>query len=280
VTDVHGEVTAAVGAIREMTRVDRHDVAVVLGSGLGSFAERRDGAVAVSYRDLPGFPVPAAEGHSGTMVSAQLGPNRVLMLSGRGHAYEGHDLSTVVLPVRAAVAAGCRTVVLTNAAGGIDPALAPGDLTVIRDHLNLTARNPLAGPNDDRLGPRFPDMTDVYSVRLRRIAGELAATHGWEAREVVYAWWLGPSYETPAEIRMIRTLGADVVGMSTVPEAIAARHMGADVAGLSLVTNRAAGLGAGPLSATEVLEVAAEARPRVERYLAALLAHPGLAAPS
>jgi purine-nucleoside phosphorylase len=275
--DVHGQVTTAADAIRSATGVERHDVAVVLGSGLGSFAARHAEAASVSYADHPGFPVPAAIGHAGTLRSVQLGRNRVLMLAGRGHLYEGHDPATVVLPVRAAVAAGCRTVVLTNAAGGIDPELAPGDLAVLSDHVNLTGRNPLVGRNDDRLGPRFPDMTDVYPERLRRLAREVAAGQGWELRETVYAWWLGPSYETPAEVRMIRQLGAGVVGMSTVPEAIAARHVGAAVAGFSLITNRAAGLGEGALSAEEVLAVAAEARPRTEAFLAAFLAHPEVA---
>ena len=273
---VYSDVMAAAEAIRVATGVDRHEVAVVLGSGLGSFASGFDESPAVSYRDLPGFPVPMAIDHAGTLHSARIGPNRVLLLAGRGHAYEGIDLATVVLPVRAAVASGCRTVVLTNAAGGITPSMIPGDLAVIRDHINLTGRNPLVGPNDERLGTRFPDMTDVYPVRLRRLADDVAAEQGWEMREAVYAWWLGPSFETPAEVRMIEALGADVVGMSTVPEAIAARHMGAQVIGFSLVTNRAAGLAAGHLSAEEVLEVAAATRPRVELFLSAFLARPEL----
>jgi purine-nucleoside phosphorylase len=182
----------------------------------------------------------------------------------------------VTLPVRAAILAGARTVVLTNAAGGIAEGLAPGNLAVISDHLDMTGRNPLIGPNDDRLGPRFPDMSDVYTPALRRLAREVAEEGGETVREVVYAWWLGPSFETPAEIRMLHALGADVVGMSTVPEAIAARHMGAAILGISLITNRAAGLSDSPLSSDEVIEIAHRVRPRLEAFLDRLLARPQL----
>lgn len=275
--DSYPPVQEAAAAIRQRTGMENHDVAVVLGSGLGSYAAGLAKTAAIPYRDIPGFTIPQAVGHAGAAYSVPMGANRVLLLAGRAHAYEGHDLGTVVLPVRAAVAAGCRTVVLTNASGGIAPSLSPGDLTVIRDHINLAGGNPLVGLNDERLGPRFPDMTDVYPAQLRRVAQEVARGEGWSMQEAVYAWWLGPSFETPAEIRMIETLGADVVGMSTVPEAIAARHMGAQVVGLSLVTNRAAGLAAGRLSSEEVMEVAARVQPRLESFLDRFLARPELA---
>lgn len=269
-------VARAADAISTATGHDRHDVAVVLGSGLGKYADGFPSSTTVDFAAIPGFPTPAAVGHRGAVHSVEMGGRRVLVMSGRAHVYEGHDLSTVVLPVRAAVASGCSIVVLTNAAGGIADGLSPGDLTVVGDHVNLTGRNPLVGPNDDGLGPRFPDMTDVYTPRLRILAREVAATEGIELEEVVYAWWLGPSFETPAEIRMIRMLGADVVGMSTVPEVIAVRHMGAEVVAFSLVTNRAAGLTGGHLSSDEVMEVAGRVRPRIEGFLTRFLFSPHL----
>jgi purine-nucleoside phosphorylase len=269
--DLHDRLTATARVIAERTGRDRHDAAVVLGSGLGSFPESLAAAVAIPYRDLPGFPVPAVAGHSGTLFSAVLGPQRILLLAGRAHAYEGHDLDTVTFAVRTSVYAGCRTVVLTNAAGGCGDGLAPGDLVLIRDHLNLTGRNPLVGPNDDRLGPRFPDMTEAYAADLRALARSVGAEEGVALREGVYAWFLGPTYETPAEVQMARRLGADLVGMSTVPEVIAARHMGARVLGISLVTNLAAGISPTPLSHDEVTAVGLEARERFGRLLTALL---------
>ena len=252
------------------------DAAVVLGSGLGAYAVERAEGDSVPYSRLPGFPATGAVGHAGTASVTTAGEHTVLLLSGRGHVYEGHDPASVTLPVRAAILAGARTVVLTNAAGGIAEGLAPGHLAVISDHLDMTGRNPLVGPNDERLGPRFPDMTDVYTPALRRLAREVAEEGGETLPEVVYAWWLGPSFETPAEIRMLRALGADVVGMSTVPEAIAARHMGSAILGISLVTNRAAGLSDAPLSSEEVIEIAHRVRPRVEAFLDRLLARPEL----
>ncbi len=276
--DLYDQVMGAAAAIQERSGAERHDVAVVLGSGLGPLVERRPNSVVMDYGELPGFPIPQAMGHAGRAYSVEAGAHRVLLLSGRAHAYEGHDMATMTLPVRAAVAAGCHTVILTNAAGAIPGWLQPGDLVVIRDHINLAARNPLVGPNDERLGPRFPDMTDVYSPRLRYLARRVAAEDGTEMQEVVYAWWLGPSFETPAEIGMIAALGGDVVGMSTVPEAIAARHMGAEVVGFSLVTNRAAGLSDGRLSSEEVMEVATRARPRIEAFMDRFLAHTDLGA--
>jgi purine-nucleoside phosphorylase len=184
----------------------------------------------------------------------------VLAMQGRVHAYEGHDLQTVVLPVRALVGAGCQVVLLTNAAGGVGEGLAAGDLVLIRDHLNLVGGSPLRGENDPALGPRFPDMTAVYDPRLRRLAEQVAARLSLRLPSGVYACSLGPQYETPAEVRMLRTLGADLVGMSTVPEAIAARHMGARVLGISCVTNLAAGISAQPLSHDEVTETAERVR--------------------
>ncbi len=270
--DVHSQALDLAEAISDLTGVVRHDVAVVLGSGFGAYKDHVQG-VEIPYSRLPGIPTPAAAGHGGALVSTSIGPNRVLLFSGRVHAYEGHPIDQIVAGVRGAIMSGCKVVVLTNAAGGCGPGQKPGDIVLLSDHLNLTGINPLVGPNDDRLGPRFPDLTRTYSPRLRSIARTAAAAEGLEVGEGVYAWFLGPTYETPAEVRMAQVLGADLVGMSTVPEAIAANHMGAEVLGVSLVTNLAAGISAGPLSSDEVIETAGENRGRLIRLLDAVLAN-------
>jgi len=262
---------AAAAAIADRTGRSEHRLAVVLGSGLASYAAELPGAVEIPYGEIPGFPLPRVAGHGGSLFSAEVDGSAVLVFSGRVHTYEGWDLADVVFGVRTAVLSGCGTVLLTNASGGCGDGLAAGDLVLIRDHLNLTARNPLTGPNDDRLGPRFPDMSDVYTADLRRRVLQVADDAGVELREGVYAWFLGPSYETPAEVQMAKRLGADLVGMSTVPEAIAARHMGARVVGISLVTNLAAGISPVPLSHEEVQETADAARGRFTTLLDALV---------
>lgn len=261
----------AASAIHSLTGRDDHALAVVLGSGLSDYATGLPDALAIPYSEIPGFPRPTVSGHAGTLVSAQFGDVRGMILAGRAHYYEGHGLDEVVLAVRAAALAGCRAVLLTNAAGGVNRDFRPGDLVVIRDHLNLTGRNPLMGPNDDRLGTRFPDMSEVYSRRIRGLITAAALKRGFEMPEGVYAWMTGPSYETPAEIRMAAVLGADLVGMSTVPEAIALRHMGVEVGGISLVTNLAAGISSSPLSHDEVKETADAAAERFAGLLDVLL---------
>lgn len=258
-------------AITAATGQDEHRLAVVLGSGLGDYPTGLPEAVEVPYAQLPDFPVPNVEGHAGRLFSAEIAGQAVLFFSGRAHAYEGWPLDKVVAGVRAAVLVGCNTVLLTNAAGGVAESLAPGDLVLIRDHLNLTGLNPLAGPGDERLGPRFPDLTLLYNPNLRALAAAVGEEVGVPLKEGVYAWLPGPSYETPAEIEMVRRLGGDLVGMSTVPEAIAAHHMGAWVLGISLVTNMAAGISPTPLSHEEVGRTAQEARGRFARLLDALL---------
>jgi purine-nucleoside phosphorylase len=260
----------AATVIEQRTGRPTHRLAVVLGSGLGDYASTLPEAVSLPYSEIPGWPVPTVEGHGGTLYSANVG-GPILVLSGRAHLYEGRSLDEVVYGVRAAITAGARIIVLTNAAGGIATGLRPGDLVLITDHLNLTGRNPLTGPNDDRLGPRFPDLTALYTPALRACAHAAAAEVEVDLAEGVYAWLPGPSYETPAEIRMVATLGGDLVGMSTVPEAIAAGHMGADVLGISLVTNLAAGLSTSPLTHEEVQETASSARERFTRLLDRLL---------
>lgn len=262
---------AAAAVICERTGRDRHDVGVVLGSGLSDYADSLDVETTISYRDIPHFPTPGIQGHGGRLVSARVGQGRALVATGRVHTYEGWDLSDVVFSVRTMALAGCHTVLLTNASGGIDPDLTPGDLVTIRDHINLTAHNPLVGPNDSRLGPRFPDLSSVYATSARDIIAATSASLDMPYSEGVYAWWLGPSYETPAEIEMLRRLGADMVGMSTVPEAIALAHMGVRVAGISLVTNPAAGMAPDPPSHDEVTAVAVRTLKRFRRLADALL---------
>ena len=265
------DLQAAAAAIAERTGRAHHDAAVVLGSGLSGYASSFGDAIEIPYADIPHFPEPRVVGHGGSLFSAPVGDGGVLLFAGRVHTYEGWPLDEVVFGVRTAALAGARSVLLTNAAGGLGEGLAPGDLVAIRDHLNYTARNPLVGVNDDRLGPRFPDMSEVYSLRLRSVMRRAFEAAAVPYHEGVYAWFLGPSYETPAEIEMVRRAGGDLVGMSTVPEAIALNHMGVGVAGISLVTNYAAGITDAPLSHEEVTETAAEARERFTAVLDALL---------
>lgn len=236
------------------------DVAVVLGSGLGDFADTLAERSVFPYAAVPHWPASAIVGHAGTLVVGTLAGKRVAALSGRVHYYEGHDLRTVTFAVRAIGRLGIRTLILTNAAGGINVAFAPGTLMVMDDHINLMGSNPLMGPNDERFGPRFPDMTMVYSKRLRELAGEAARRRGLTLAHGVYAAMHGPSYETPAEIRFLRTIGADAVGMSTVPEAIVARQMGVEVLGISCITNPAAGVLPEPLVHDDVMAVARRVR--------------------
>ncbi len=261
----------AAAALAERTGCERHDVVGVLGSGLGAYPDRLTGAIEVAYRDLPGFPLPTATGHAGTAYSVQMGPNRVLLMSGRIHAYEGRSADEVTFAVRTAITAGCRVVVLTNAAGGCAAELASGDLVLITDHVNLAGMSVLEGANDERIGPRFPDMTDVYSPALRGKAVAAAERVGVQLKQGTYCWFRGPMYETPAEVRMAQTLGGSLVGMSTVPEATAARHMGAQVLGISLCTNLAAGISADPLSHEEVVQAGAEAAQRFSALFDELL---------
>jgi purine-nucleoside phosphorylase len=230
-------------------------VAVVLGSGLGAFAENLRDAIVIPYAEIPGWPVTTAIGHAGKLVMGTLEGFPVAVMAGRVHLYEGYTAQQVVYGVRAMVKLGVKSLVLTNAAGGINPGFRAGQMVLISDHINLTGQNPLTGPNDDELGTRFPDMSEVYSKRYRaeaRLAGREA---GLDLAEGVYAALAGPSYETPAEIRYLRTIGADLVGMSTAPEAIAANHAGMKVLGISCVTNLAAGVTDQKLDHKEVLEV-------------------------
>jgi purine-nucleoside phosphorylase len=236
---------------------------VVLGSGLGSFADGVEEAVEIPYGEIPGWPASTAVGHAGTLVLGALARIPVAVMRGRAHLYEGLEPERVVFGVRVLGRLGVEILVLTNAVGAIDTSLAPGQLVLVADHLNLQGVSPLVGPNDDSLGPRFPDMTAAYDPELRAVAREAAAGLGFELPEKVYAAWLGPAFETPAEIRFLRSIGADLVGMSTVPEVLAARHMGIRCLAISCVTNMAAGVTAEPIDHEAVLEIGAQATDRL-----------------
>ncbi|GEJ55672.1 purine-nucleoside phosphorylase [Anaeromyxobacter diazotrophicus] len=272
--ELHDRLSYALAYVRGRTDAPPR-AGVVLGSGLGGFAARLGGAVALPYDQIPEFPVSRVAGHAGRLVLGDLpgadGPVTVAVLQGRVHGYEGWSALDVAFGVRVLCLLGARVVVVTNAAGAVNPELAPGDLVRISDHLNLSGHNPLTGANDERLGPRFPDLSNAYDPALGARLEATAARLGVPLRRGVYACMAGPSYETPAEIRMLRGMGADLVGMSTVPEVIAARHMGVPVVGVSLVTNPAAGLGTAPLSHEEVAAVAAREGERLGALLAAFL---------
>ncbi len=267
-----GQVNEAVAALQEAFGARRPKVGVILGSGLGAFADTLTDAAALPYAKIPHFPVSGVVGHSGKLVAGKVGGTEVLAMAGRVHYYEGHDIARVVFPVRVMIAAGATTLVITNAAGGVNPSYQPGSLVLIRDHLNLMGANPLRGANDDRLGPRFPDMSEAYPASLRAFAVARGRELGLELAEGVYAGLSGPAYETPAEVRMLGILGADLAGMSTVPEVIAASHMGARVLGISCVTNQAAGIAKHKLSHAEVTETAERVRGTFVSLIGAILA--------
>lgn len=259
-------VAALIEAVRQRTDLVP-ELGIVLGSGLGGLADDLEDAVAIPFADLPGWPAATAPGHVGRLLLGRLAGRPVVMLQGRFHLYEGNDPGLVIQPVLLFHALGARIVVLTNAAGGLDPSFGPGTPMIMRDHINLTGRSPLLGPNADGLGPRFPDMTDAWSPRLRRRLHAAAAAEGVDVREGVYIGLTGPTYETPAEVRMLAGLGGDAVGMSTVLECIAARWVGLEVCGVSLVTNAGAGYSDTPLTHEEVLAAGAEAGPRLTRMI-------------
>ena len=256
--------------LRARTKL-RPRVAVVLGSGLGAFADELTDSTSFAYADLPGWPPSTAIGHAGRLIVGTVDGSPIAVLAGRSHLYEGYPPAQVTHGVRVLGRLGVRTIVFTNAAGGVNPALAQGALALISDHINLQGVNPLVGANDDAFGPRFPDMTHAYSPELRARAREVGRELGIDLPEGVYAAMLGPSYETPAEIRFLRTIGADLVGMSTVPEVIVARHMGIDVLAISCVTNAAAGVLPQKLDHAEVLETGQRIAGTLIKLLRALL---------
>jgi purine-nucleoside phosphorylase len=247
-------------------------IGVVLGSGLGAFADELGDRIEIPYHQIPGWPGSTAVGHAGKLAIGGIGGVNVAVMAGRAHLYEGYGMQQVTFGVRVLHALGARSMVFTNAAGGINLALQRGGLVLISDHINLQGSNPLVGPNDDALGPRFPDMSEAYSRQYRERARQVAAELGIAITEGVYAAMLGPSYETPAEIRYLRAIGADLVGMSTVPEVVVANHMGMKVLGISCVTNMAAGvLPEARINHEEVLETGAIVRDTLVRFLKALL---------
>ncbi|SET37694.1 purine-nucleoside phosphorylase [Thorsellia anophelis] len=235
-------------------------IGIILGSGLGAFADELEQAVTIPYGQIPHFAKSEALGHGNELVIGKLGDKHVIAMKGRFHYYEGYSLDQVTFPVRVMKALGVQKLIITNACGAVNTEFNPGDLMLITDHINLTGANPLIGPNDDTLGVRFLDLSEVYNKSMRQTVLDVAKQNNITLREGVYAWWSGPTYETPAEIRMIRTLGADAVGMSTVPEAIIANHSGIKTVGISCLTNMACGILDEPLSHSEVLETAAKVR--------------------
>jgi purine-nucleoside phosphorylase len=236
------------------------DVGIILGSGLGILTEEATNTANIPYREIPHFPVSRVEGHAGQLVKGDIGDTSVLMMQGRVHYYEGWSMERLTLPVRAMEEAGVSRLLVTNSAGGINPEFDTGDLMIIRDHINFMGDNPLRGPNDERLGPRFPDMTQAYSLEMIDEIREAAREEDVWMQEGVYIGMAGPSYETPSEIQMAQRLGADAVGMSTVPEVIAANHQGLEVAGISCITNLASGISESKLSHDEVKETASRVR--------------------
>ncbi|MCP3995194.1 MAG: purine-nucleoside phosphorylase [bacterium] len=261
----------AAKAIASLSGRDQHDAALVLGSGLGDYAAGLPDAVAIPYTEIPHFPRPKVKGHSGTLYSVDVEGKGALVFSGRVHFYEGWDLFDVVFGVRAAALAGCHSFLLTNASGGVSRGLSVGDLVALSDHINLTGQNPLIGENDDRLGPRFPDISDAYNSDLRHLMKDSFEDAAVPYKEGVYTWFTGPSYESPAEIEMVRRIGGDLVGMSTVPEAVALSHMGRRVGAISLVTNLAAGTSDEPVTHEEVQEAAALAKAKFTLLINSLL---------
>jgi purine-nucleoside phosphorylase len=244
-----------------MSKTDyRPTIGMILGSGLGSLADDIENPVAIPYHDIPHFAQSEAVGHANELIIGELMGKTVVAMKGRFHYYEGFSLDEVTFPVRVMKALGVENLIITNACGAVNTSFNPGDLMLITDHINLVGTNPLIGPNNDELGTRFPDLSQVYNPDLRQIASRIAKEQNITMQEGVYAWWSGPAYETPAEIRMIRTLGADAVGMSTVPEAIVAAHGKMKVLGISCLTNMACGILDQPLSHDEVIEVAGKVR--------------------
>ncbi|HUS27872.1 MAG TPA: purine-nucleoside phosphorylase [Kofleriaceae bacterium] len=271
VETLYDRVQTAAAAVRSRINIVPQ-VGLILGSGLGAYGDKLDGKASIPYSDVPYFPQSHVVGHKGTLVAGERSGVRCVAMQGRVHMYEGHTAQTVAFPARVLVALGCKVLIITNAAGGMNPRWNPGTLMLIRDHIDMLRDHALRGPNDERLGPRFPDMTKAYAEELRTIVKEVAAAEQIALEEGVYVAMPGPTYETPAEVQMLRRLGADATGMSTVPEVVVARHMGARVIGISCITNQAAGISGHELSHAEVTETATRVRSTFERLLDSILA--------
>lgn len=243
------------------------EIGIVLGSGLGGLADKIEDKIVISYEEIPNFPISTVEGHEGKLIIGKIKNKNVIAMQGRFHYYEGYDIKDVVLPTRVIIGLGINSLILTNAAGGVDINYKPGDLMIINDHINFTGVNPLIGKNYDELGPRFPDQTTVYDKKLQNIAKESAKEIGIDIKEGVYIWMTGPTYETPAEIKMARLIGGTAVGMSTVPEVIVAAHQGIKVLGISCITNMAAGILDQPLNHEEVVETSLKVKDDFENLI-------------
>lgn len=252
--------------IKEKINDFKPEIGIILGSGLGDFADKFD-SINICYNEIPHFHASKVVGHKGQLVFAEIEGKKVVMMQGRYHFYEGHPMSTVTYPVKVMKKLGVKTLVVTNAAGAVHKGFSAGELMLIKDHINFMGTNPLVGKNDEELGPRFPDMSEIYKKDLRLLAQEKAKELGFELKEGVYAAVAGPSYETPAEINMLKLLGADAVGMSTAPEAIIANYCGIDVLGISCLTNYAAGVTNSPLAHSEVIETADRVKESFQKLL-------------
>lgn len=269
-TELYDQLQQAITAITDATTT-QPQVGVILGSGLGGWADSLANPIAIPYAAIPHFPRSTVSGHAGRLVIGDRAGVRCVAMQGRSHLYEGHSAATVAFPARLLIALGANVLIITNAAGGLNPSWPPGTLMMIRDHINLLGDHPLRGPNDDRLGPRFPDMSRAYPEELRALTKQAAQRAAISIVEGVYAAMPGPTYETPAEVQMLQRMGADAVGMSTVPEVVVACHMGARVIGISCITNQAAGITGQPLSHDEVTQTAARVKTTFERLLDEIL---------
>ena len=252
--------------LKEATNNESIYSAIILGSGMGGFENKFDSMYSIDYGDIPNFIKPSVEGHAGNLSIVEFGNKLTAILSGRAHYYEGYNISDIVLPTRALIDLGINTLVITNAAGGISENYEPGDIVNIKDHINLTGSNPLMGKNIDELGPRFPDMTDTYNKELRKLAKNISKDF-FKYKDGIYAWFTGPTYETPAEVSFAKAIGADLVGMSTVPEAIVGNHAGINICAFSLVTNLAAGISKEPLSPDEVIDIANQSKDKLQSFM-------------
>ena len=239
---------------------------IILGSGMGGFEENYEPIYQINYSDIPNFLTPSIEGHAGKLSIVTINEKLTAILSGRAHYYEGYPIQDLVIPVRTFSLLGVKNLILTNAAGGISEDYEPGDIVSITDHINLTGNNPLIGKNLDMFGPRFPDMSEVYDKKFQNLAKEVAKNH-FDYKTGIYAWFTGPSYETPAEVQFAKNIGADLVGMSTVPEAIVAKHAGMKISAFSLVTNLAAGISKNPLNHEEVVEIADQSKQKLQGFM-------------
>lgn len=268
---LNDQLTQTTAFLLAQTKI-RPQVGIILGSGLGPFANQIKVDNVIAYKDIPNFPVPSVDGHSGKMIFGTVGRTPVVCLQGRIHFYEGHSMTSVVFPMRTIAKLGIHSVLVTNAAGGLDPAMQPGDFMIIEDHINLMGTNPLIGPNEQGLGPRFPDMTEAYSLSLREQLAKVLTRSKLKFHRGIYCALSGPTYETPAEVRYLRMIGGSAVGMSTVPEVIVANHMGIKVCGISCITNKAAGISQQKLSHTEVTDTAKRVETQFSSFITEFIA--------